>query len=212
MIQVICLIFQLFIAKAYTALGFNVVTFDWRGFGESSPFSMDKNYLCYSDMLEDYRAVIQCVRKQKEVIKDGIIVMGWSTGAYLSMIIAYENKNVKGFIGRSLCTDFDDIIPLVMQVKNKTKDQLIVPKDFPVNKMPIKIASKFKKPIFLINGGKDIRTPEWMSEKILDAIPNGVPKELMIVPNAGHGGMEDPIMIDFDNFIKRSSSFIRENI
>ena len=204
--------FQLYLAQAYTSQGFNVVTFDWRGFGESTPFDMDRNYLCYTEMLEDYRAVIQNVHSQKEVKKDEIIVMGWSTGAYLSMITAYDNKNVSAFIGRSLCTDFDDFIPLVMQVKNKTKDQLIVPKDFPINKMPVYIASKFKKPIFLINGDKDLRTPVSMSEKVLSLLPKNAKRELMIVPEAAHGGMQDPIIMDFDNFIIKSSSFLRKNL
>ena len=45
--------FQLYLAKNWTSRGFNVVTFDWRGFGKSSPFAMDRNYLCYTEMLED---------------------------------------------------------------------------------------------------------------------------------------------------------------
>ena len=43
---------QLPLAQAWTAEGFNVATFDWRGFGASSPFPMDRNYLCYTEMLE----------------------------------------------------------------------------------------------------------------------------------------------------------------
>lgn len=202
--------FQLYLADAWTNRGFNVVTFDWRGFGSSSPFAMDRNYLCYVEMLEDYNAVINTVAQQTEVRVDAIIIMGWSTGSYLSMITAYENTHVSAFIGRSLPTSFDDIIPLVMKVRNKTKDELIVPSDFPSDKMPIYIASKFKKPIFLINGEHDIRTPVWMSEKVLSLIPQNVPKELMIVKNAAHGGKEDPIMVDFDNFIKRTDDFLKK--
>lgn len=126
------------------------------------------------------------------------------------MITAYENRYVGAFIGRSLPTSFDDFIPLVMKVRNKTKDELIVPVDFPSNKMPIHIASDFKKPIFLINGEKDIRTPVWMSEKVLGLIPHNVPRELMVVKNAAHGGKEDPIMVDFDNFIGRTELFLRK--
>lgn len=58
-----------------------------------------------------------------------------------------------------------------MKVRNKTKEQLIVPTDFPNDKMPINIASTFRKPIFLICGENDIRTPVWMSRKILDSLP-----------------------------------------
>jgi predicted alpha/beta-fold hydrolase len=160
--------FQLHLAEAFCNMGFNVVTFDWRGFGTSSYFPMDKNDLCYTEMLEDYNAVINTVAQQPEVRKDAIVIMGWSTGAYLSMITAYNNNNVSAFIGRSLPTTFDDFIPLVMKVRNKTKSELIVPANFPTDKMPICIAAKFRKPIFLINGENDIRTPVWMSRKVLD--------------------------------------------
>lgn len=203
--------FQLYLAEAWSNRGFNVVTFDWRGFGASSYFPMDRNYVCYTEMLEDYNAVINTVLKQIEVKKDAITIMGWSTGAYLSMITAYNNKNVNAFIGRSLPTTFDDFIPLVMKMRNKTKDELIVPEDFPTNKMPLNIASSFRKPVFLINGENDIRTPTWMSRKVLDSLPQDIPRELMVVKNAAHGGKEDPIMIDFDNFINRVDEFLSEN-
>ena len=197
--------FQLYLAKSWTSRGFNVVTFDWRGFGKSSPFAMDRNYLCYTEMLEDYRAVVRTTSEQEEVLNGAIAVVGWSTGAYLSMITAYTDDLVNAFVGRSLPTDFDDFIPLVMKYKNKTRNELLVPEDFPTELMPVHIAPEFGKPLFLIVGENDFRTPVWMSRKIIESVPGTTPKELMIVENAAHGGKEDPILIAFDDFIKRSS-------
>jgi len=34
----------------------------------------------------------------------------------------------------------------------------------------------------------------------------------MIVENAAHGGKEDPILIAFDDFIKRTSDFLMANL
>ena len=92
--------FQLYLAKNWTSRGFNVVTFDWRGFGKSSPFAMDRNYLCYTEMLEDYRAVIRKTSEQEEVLNGAIAIVGWSTGAYLSMITAHTDDLVNAFIGQ----------------------------------------------------------------------------------------------------------------
>ena len=61
---------QIDLAMIYAACGFNVVTFDWRGFGASSEFEMDDDYLCYTEMLEDYRAVLAAVKGQEEVDGD----------------------------------------------------------------------------------------------------------------------------------------------
>ncbi|WP_418676884.1 alpha/beta hydrolase family protein [Alistipes dispar] len=204
--------FQLYLAKSRTSRGFNVVTFDWRGFGKSSPFAMDRNYLCYTEMLEDYRAVVRTTSEQEEVLNGAIAVVGWSTGAYLSMITAYTDDLVNAFVGRSLPTDFDDFIPLVMKYKNKTRNELLVPEDFPTELMPVHIAPEFGKPLFLIVGENDFRTPVWMSRKIIESVPGTTPKELMIVENAAHGGKEDPILIAFDDFIKRTSDFLMDNL
>lgn len=204
--------FQLYLAKSWTSRGFNVVTFDWRGFGKSSPFAMDRNYLCYTEMLEDYRAVVRTTSEQEEVLNGAIAVVGWSTGAYLSMITAYTDDLVNAFVGRSLPTDFDDFIPLVMKYKNKTRNELLVPEDFPTELMPVRIAPEFGKPLFLIVGENDFRTPVWMSRKIIESVPGTTPKELMIVENAAHGGKEDPILIAFDDFIKRTSDFLMANL
>lgn len=204
--------FQLYLAKSWISRGFNVVTFDWRGFGKSSPFAMDRNYLCYTEMLEDYRAVVRTTSEQEEVLNGAIAVVGWSTGAYLSMITAYTDDLVNAFVGRSLPTDFDDFIPLVMKYKNKPRNELLVPDDFPAELMPVHIAPEFGKPLFLIVGENDFRTPVWMSRKIIESVPGTTPKELMIVENAAHGGKEDPILIAFDDFIKRTSDFLMANL
>ena len=198
--------FQLYLAKSWTSRGFNVV------FGKSSPFAMDRNYLCYTEMLEDYRAVVRTTSEQEEVLDGAIAVVGWSTGAYLSMITAYTDDLVNAFVGRSLPTDFDDFIPLVMKYKNKTRNELLVPDDFPTELMPVHIAPEFEKPLFLIVGENDFRTPVWMSRKIIESVPGTTPKELMIVENAAHGGKEDPILIAFDDFIKRTSDFLMANL
>lgn len=193
-------------------MGFNVATFDWRGFGASSPFPMDANCLCYTEMLTDYAAVVDAVTALPEVQRGMVAVMGWSTGAYLSMITAWRNHKVNAFIGRSLATCFDDVIPLVMEVRGKTANQLLVPEDFPAGEMPVYIAPTFTKPIFLINGSNDRRTPVWMSEKVLALLPPSTPRRLMVVEGAGHGGKEDPMILEFERFVSQVADFLKEQL
>lgn len=54
-----------------------------------------------------------------------------------------------------------DIIPLLVKVhpKGKTESNLLVPDDFPREKMPFHLAPRFRKPILIIAGDKDDRTP-----------------------------------------------------
>lgn len=140
---------QIMLASIYTANGFNVATFDWRGFGASSEFVMVEDYLYYTEMLADYETVIKEVAAQSKV----------------------------------------DIIPLLVKVhpKGKTESNLLVPDDFPREKMPFHLAPGFRKPILIIAGDKDDRTPLWMSGKIYDALPENIDKKLSVYAEAGHG-------------------------
>lgn len=201
---------QIWLASLYVANGFNVVTFDWRGFGQSADFPMDEDYLCYTEMLQDYEAVLREVSRQPEVDRRRVVVMGWSTGAYLSMITAYRNRSVAGCIVSGAPSSFEEVIPLLLKAHpaGKTADNLLVPKDFPSEEMPARIAPKFTKPIFLIVGDKDERTPRWMAEKIYRALPEITCKRLSVYENAGHVGMEAPYFVDMKRWMEETVAFI----
>ena len=203
---------QIDLAMIYAACGFNVVTFDWRGFGASSEFEMDDDYLCYTEMLEDYKAVLATVKGQKEVNGDCIFLMGRSTGAYLSMITAYNDENAAGCILSGVPSTFEEIIPILVRnhPAGKTEAELIVPEDFPKEQMPALIAPEFGKPIMIIAGSKDDRTPQWMAEKIYDALPEDTFKRLSIFENAGHGWTDAPYFIDTPRYVEETATFILE--
>lgn len=204
---------QVWMAEFYASCGINVVTFDWRGFGASSEFEMDPDYLCYTEMLSDYAAVVDEVARQAETDTGEIWLMGWSTGAYLSMMTAYENPRVKGCILCGTPSSFEDAIPQLASVHpaGKTEAELIVPEDFPRDRMPAYIAGEFRKPVLLIVGSEDDRTPQWMSEKIFDALPDGTDKTLSVFEGAGHGGMEAPYIVDMERWFVETVSFLSDN-
>lgn len=201
---------QMDFAMLYASCGFNVVTFDWRGFGVSSDFEMNSDYLCYTEMLADYEAVIKAVSKQPEVDKKRIYLMGWSTGAYLSIIAAQNSKNVKGCIAQGTPSSFEDLVPHLIKIntKCKTEENLIVPDDFPRHQMPSLIAPKYKKSILLIVGNKDAVTPVWMSEKIYNTLPETINKKLSVYENAGHMGSEHPYFVDYKRWIDETTAFM----
>ena len=201
---------QVHFALNFTSKGYNVVTFDWRGFGESSEWEINNDYLVYSEFLLDYDAVIKEVLKQnEEVDTNRIAVFGWSTGAYLSMAAASKYDNIKAFVGIGLITSFDEVVPVLKETLNKKDVNLIVPDNYPKELLPISLAPKFNKSTFLIVGEKDNRTPVWMSQKIYSLLPSK--KELWIVEEAEHGGQYGPIK-DFDLFNKRFIEFLDKNL
>ena len=85
-----------------------------------------------------------------------------------------------------------------------------MPEDFPKEQMPALIAPDFKKPIMIIAGSKDDRTPQWMAEKIYDSLPENTFKRLSIFENAGHGGTDAPYFIDTSRYVEETATFILE--
>ncbi len=204
--------YQLILAMHYTASGYNVVTFDWRGFGTSSEFPMDHNYFCYTEMLTDYKAVITRVREEPETDSNNIYLLGWSTGGYLSMITAYNNPSIKGCILRGIPSSFEAIIPIIKNETGKKDENLLIPKDFPIGSMPLAIAPHFHKDIMLIVGSEDTRTPVSMSKEIFDKLPADIIKEIWIAHGAKHGGKYAPEFMYLNDFISNTTQFLQKSL
>ena len=197
------------LAYVFITKGFNVLTFDWRGFGKSQYFPVDTNYMVYEEFITDYQSVIDAVKKQSEVDTTKIGVFGFSTGAELSFIISALRPEIKAYAGRALFTSNKEIIPNLEKIR--PNDTFIVPKDFDKKHAPIILAKNYHTPIFLIVGENDKRTPPSMSIKILNTVKSNV-RELWIVKNASHGGKEAPEIVSWEEFKKKIVRFFNENL
>lgn len=185
--------------------GYNVLTFDWRGFGKSDDWHIEKNMLCYTEFLLDYDAAINFVKKQPEVDSTKIAIFGFSTGAYLSFAEIVKRKDISAFVGRALLTSFDDVLK-----KIKPDRELTAPSNYPKHLLPVNSADKIIIPVYLIVGEKDDRTPPWMSKMIYGKVKG--PKELWIVPNASHGGGNGPEFKNYPEFFKKVLAFLDNNL
>ena len=193
----------IFYAYQFFTRGFNVFTFDWRGFGQSSEWSMDRDRLCCAEFLHDYDAGIDYIKTRTEVDPERIGLLGFSTGAYLSFAMLATHHEVKAFAGRALLTSFSDILPILHHLDPERNFH--APADYPPDRLPIQVAPSVTAAVFLVVGEKDQRTPPWMSEKILGLLKS--PKELWIVPGAGHGGSAAPEIANYPEFFDRVAVF-----
>ena len=71
-------------AKALRERGVRVIAFDYRGFGKSSDFAMNKDYLFYSEFATDLDAVIKNARAKYPKEKIGLLAL--SMGTYISLL------------------------------------------------------------------------------------------------------------------------------
>ncbi len=189
----------------FCPMGYNVVLFDWRGFGESDDWSTDRDHLSYSEYIEDYMAVLDAVFEQPEVDPKKVAVYGGSTGAYLSFAAAVRDERVTACVLRALLTSFDDVLP-ILRAKKPDRD-LTAPEGYPDELLPVNIAPEFKRPVMLIVGENDEVTPVWMSEKIFGLLTGE--KELWVVPGATHGGETGPVYSDFPRFVEHVDTFLK---
>ncbi len=195
--------FLIFYAYHFFTQGFHVFTFDWRGFGDSDDWPMDKNQLCYAEFLLDYHAAIDFIKKRPEVDARRIGLLGFSTGAYLSFAMLASRNDIAAYAGRALLTSFEDIVPILAKVDPERGFH--APLDYPRALLPIHAADKITIPVFLIVGERDQRTPPWMSERVIQKVKG--PKELWIVPGADHGGVSGPELAGYPEFFRRVAGF-----
>lgn len=195
-------------AWKFVQQGFNVLTFDWRGFGESDDWEMESKYLCYSEFLKDYDAAVEFAKEQPEVEPEKIGVFGYSTGAYLSFAVAARRDDIAAFVGRGLLTSFDEVIPLLKKVT--PEKEILPPRNYPEELLPINAAENLKIPVFLIVGENDDRTPPWMSQKIMKKLTGE--KELWIVEGAGHGGEQGPEYVKNEEFFRKAIAFFDKHL
>ncbi|MDD4969056.1 MAG: alpha/beta fold hydrolase [Paludibacter sp.] len=195
-------------AYNYCTNGFNVITFDWRGFGESEHFHIDNNYLVYPEFIIDYNAIVDFATQLQTVDAERIGVFGYSTGAFLSFAIASQRSEVKAIVVRGLFTDYKSLIPNLNKIF--PEKNLIYPVG--IDKYsPRSNWETFNKSIFLIVGDLDVRTPKENSIEILSHIKSNV-RELWIVDKAGHGGFDAPEVLFPELFYKKTIRFFKENL
>lgn len=72
-------------------------------------------------------------------------------------------------------------------------------------------APQFRKDILLFVGSDDDRTPQWMSEKIYNALPADINKKLSVHDGAGHGGAEFPFFVDWRRWAEETVGFMMES-
>ena len=188
--------------------GYNVLTFDWRGFGNSDPWPTDADRLSYSEYLLDFDAAIDYVLARDEVDPENIGLFGFSTGGYLAFATAAVRSEISALAVRGIITTFEDVMQIL---REQTPNRPLYPADdYPCDLLPLRAAPRMSIPVFLIVGEQDARTPPWMSQQVFDHLEG--PKDMWVVKGATHGGQTGPESVARSEFFERLRRFFRDSL
>jgi pimeloyl-ACP methyl ester carboxylesterase len=135
-------------ANGFFKNGYNIVLYDYRGFGESSDFNLNREMMYYDEFALDLKAVVAFVKKRYET--KSIILYGISMGTIISDLVIQKDHSIRGAIFDSFAIDPGLVVKRLFDAKRKT---VLLPdgaKQFAfANGKPLDI------PVLLFSGLKD---------------------------------------------------------
>ena len=142
---------MLYYSKAFLEAGFDVVLFDYRGFGHSSDFPKAPAYLYYNEYVTDLETAIMAAKKQFPANKLG--VLGSSASTILATL-AVQEQPVDFIVGEGYVKDPLRLID-IWKVKDPTF-RLVLPAG--ADKY-VESTRRITCPMLLMTGTKDDITP-----------------------------------------------------
>lgn len=103
------------VASQFLALGYNVVTYDYRGYGKSSDFTINKNFFIYSQFEKDVEAALGWVKKYQSKMRT-VHMYGCGIGAGLSLGVGANHSEVGKIIADSPYNNFENMKNTIKEV------------------------------------------------------------------------------------------------
>ncbi len=186
-------------AGILSQVGYTVILFDYRGFGQSSDFDMNPAQLYYNEFAIDLESVIRWTKQNVKFKNVGIL--SYSMGTIMSTL-AVQTETVDFMISEGYVLNPESIKMKIKELKGK---DIILPNDS--KEYEAKIA-KIPSPILVFSGTKDVITTTQDSEKIVSQKPN----RKLIKFDGGHLEGFQTLTKDYygETYIEDISEFIKK--
>ena len=96
----------------FLTLGYNVLTYDYRGYGKSSNFTINKDFFIYSQFQKDLEGVLSYVKKYQSKMKT-VHLYGIGIGAGLSLGIGANHTEIGKIIADSPYSNFEEMKTII---------------------------------------------------------------------------------------------------
>jgi uncharacterized protein len=154
-------------ARLLTAAGFDVLLFDYRGYGRSSGRASEAG--TYRDARAAHAALLERAADER------VYYLGESLGGAVALALALERPPT-GLILQSTFTSIRDMARLHYPYVPRA----VVPDAYP----SIELVADLRAPLLMLHGGRDRIVPLFHGEALFDAAQT--PKEIHVFPAAGH--------------------------
>ncbi|MFN7170056.1 MAG: alpha/beta hydrolase, partial [Candidatus Omnitrophota bacterium] len=193
---------------------FNLFLFDFRGHGESQGRTTSFGYLEQRDL----EGAIDYIFARSDLENKNFGVFGLSLGGAVAIMVAAKDSRIKAVISDSSYKGlyssmvhharflygfpkfpFNVFLRLTYFLRFGIDPKKISPQEV--------IAQISPYPVFILNGEKDLQIPKENAEVLFEKAKP--PKELWIIPGAGHG---EGYGIYFEEYQRRIIEFFRKNL
>ena len=140
------------IVNSFISAGYNVCTYDYRGYGTSSDFTIDPDLYIYPQFITDLNAVLDYLRKSRAITKYDLY--GQNIGAGLSIGVGVQRPETRKIIADGPWTGLE---PMKKKIKEKLSKDVNMPFCFDKNYEPM---YAFDKPKVQLRGLLAIVSPQ----------------------------------------------------
>jgi len=159
-------------ARLLSTSGYDVLLFDYRGYGESSGRPTEEG------TYRDARAARRALLDQEEVDESRIAYLGESLGAAVALELALEAPP-RGLVLQSAFTSVREMA----RVHYPSLPRAVVPDAYP----SLRHIERLESPLLVLHGERDEIVPCSHGRALLEAAPE--PKEMRVFPGLGHNDL-----------------------
>jgi uncharacterized protein len=102
-------------ASNFISLGYNVVMYDYRGYGKSTDFTINTEFFIYAQFEKDIEGAIDYVKKYQAKMRS-VNLFGIGIGAGLSLAVGANHTEISKIIADSPYNNFDYMKKLIKEV------------------------------------------------------------------------------------------------
>jgi pimeloyl-ACP methyl ester carboxylesterase len=168
--------------------GYNVLLYDYRGFGQSDDFEIDKDMLIYKEFLLDLDAAVNYVKGKYE---SEIVLFGHSMGATLSISVAGNREDISAVIAEGPYENTNEVLKRINLLQEKDNDSRRFKNEsfLPMNSEPENAIKNFSNTAFYaFTGSEDEIVNADVVYKLYSSCPSKL-KSMWVATGTDHGNI-----------------------